>query len=125
MSLTNLEGGVGTTKYAYTVGNGLLTEGDPCTSETVTDTQNNRECRRRCCCVEIVYRTTSGAKASITNTSFSGCNSWRTTYTGGRRFDHNQKPKERNGNEKDNPRDFYPVRRAKPVRTRNGRVPQL
>jgi hypothetical protein len=72
MSLTNLVGGVGTTKYAYTVGNGLLTEDDPFTSDTVTDTQNNRERRRRCCCVEIVYRTTSGAKASITNTSFSG-----------------------------------------------------
>src|ERR1035441_2336900 len=125
LSLTNLVGGVGTTKYAYTAGNGLLTEGDPFTSDTVTDTQNNRERRRRCCCAEIVYRTTSGAKASITNTSFSGCNPWRKTYTDGSRFDHNQKLKERNGNEKNNPRVLGHSGRAKPVRTRNGRVPQL
>src|ERR1017187_10544238 len=120
MSLTNLVDGVGTRKYAYTAGNGLLTEDDPFTSDTVTDTQNNRERSRRCCCVEIVYRTTSGAKASITNTSFSGCNPWRKTYTDDSRFDQNQKLQERKRNEENNPRALGHSGRAKPVRTRNG-----
>ena len=65
LSLTNLVGGVGTTKYAYTAGNGLLTEDDPFTSDTVTDTQNNRKRRRRCCCVNSEHPITSGARRAL------------------------------------------------------------